>query len=252
MPSSISFAPGATTAAVTITAEDDGLAEPTETLAIGASNAGDYGGSVMTVVESSDEVVIESENTLQLVGTPVINGGDAQRSRVTEMTLVFNGEVDKSTELSKFEVKNRGTMATVDLSTSTFVYNAMTGETTVTLLFSGAGTESGSLSDGNYELNIAGTVEDVNGNVFDGDGNGTTGDGYTFGDMAAHNFYRLFGDLDADRMISFIDFANLAGAYLTSTGDAAFEPAFDFDADGTIDFDDYAELVGRYLTTLPF
>ncbi|HBE69257.1 MAG TPA: hypothetical protein DDW52_14000, partial [Planctomycetaceae bacterium] len=244
LPTSISFAPGATTAAITITAADDGLAEPTETLAIGASNAGDYGGSVMTVVESSDEVVILSENTLQLVGAPVINGGNVQRSRVTEMTLVFNGEVDKSTELSKFEVKNRATMATVDLSTSTFVYNAMTGQTTVTLLFSGV--ESGSLSDGNYELNIAGTLEDVNGNIFDGDGNGTTGDGYIFGDLASDGFYRYFGDSNGDRTVNVTDYL----AFLAVFGSSS--ETFDIDDSGSIAVTDYLAFLARFGTTLAF
>lgn len=246
LPATVSFAPGATTAAITITAADDAIAEGTETLAIDASNSGDYGGSIMTVAASTDDVVIESENTLQLVGSPVINGGDAQRSRVTEMTLVFNGEVDKTSELSKFEVINRGTLAAIDLSTSTFMYNAMTGQTTVTLLFSGAGTESGSLADGNYELNIAGAVEDNHGNVFDGDGNGTTGDGYTFGDSAADGLYRLYGDINGDRTVNVTDYLAFLAVF-GSTSDA-----FDIDASGSIAVTDYLAFLARFGSSLTF
>lgn len=242
---------GVTSFTVSVEAAADTIVEADETLSVEAqvAIATDYDGRLTANTVSlanEDAIVIEDNDTLQVVGTPVINGGAIQRSRVNDVVLVFNGEVDKTTELGNFEVRNRDTLLTVDLSTSTFVYNTSSGKTVVTLKFSGAQSQGGSLTDGNWELNISSALKDVNGNLFDGDGNGTTGDGFTFGNLESDNFYRLFGDSFGDRSVDIFDQFAFNSAF------GSLSDVYSIDGSGPVDvFDEFA-FNSNFGTTLSF
>src|SRR5207253_4862649 len=77
--------------------------------------------------------------------------------------------------------------------------------TVVTLTkFTGSETQFGSLGDGRYTLTaLAGQIS-ANGQPLDGNGDGTPGDNYTFGD--AQGLFRLFGDANGDRRVDIADF----------------------------------------------
>jgi hypothetical protein len=99
-----------------------------------------------------------------------------------------------------------GTVAlAVDTSASTAT------QTIVTLTFSGAGTQFGSLADGRYTLRIlANQVLDANGAPLDGDANGLAGDDQVTG------LHRLFGDTDGDGDIDAVDNLRFRQAFGTT------------------------------------
>lgn len=250
LPASVTVASGATDQTLTVNTTSDTIVELDETLnlTVAVDSAIDYGGRVAfvdtdvpadgTIDDVSDSIVIVDNDTFGVVGTPLVNSSaDAQRSRVTELEIVFNGEVAGS-ELAEISVINRDTLASVDISTSTFNYDPSTGLTTVLLKFSGSEAEFGSLKDGNYELTVNAALEDSLGN--------TLGSDLVFGDSAGDNFYRLYGDSNGDRMID----ANDYFAFLAVFGGSS--DAFDFDDSSTVDATDYFAFLARFGSNLPF
>src|SRR6187401_3317298 len=101
----------------------------------------------------------------------VVNDGSLQRSVVRSFTITFNTAVQLPANV--FEaftlIGPNGPITTiVDTTASTPL------QTVAKLTFSGAGTEFGSLKDGNYDFTIlASKVHNLMGMALDGDGNGT-------------------------------------------------------------------------------
>ena len=128
------------------------------------------------------------------------------------------------------------------------------GRTDVTLSFSGSFTElSGSLVDGNYQLTIDGSgVIDSNGLAMDIDGDGIVGGTLVIGDQEAEAFYRLFADVDQNRVVNVNDLFGFRQTYQLITGDASFDVSFDWNADGRINVLDLLPFRQNYLKTLPF
>src|SRR5439155_24597973 len=109
-----------------------------------------------------------------------VNDGSAQRSRVTSLTVSFNGTLQflGATAADTFGLRRAdglsiGLVAVVDNSG---------GQTSVTLTFTGTGLESGSLSDGTYTLTIFGALARVgpNGPLLDADGDDIPGGDFAF------------------------------------------------------------------------
>jgi len=85
-------------------------------------------------------------------------------------------------------------------------------------------------------------VQDLAGNLLDGNSDGTGGDDFSF------MFYQLGGDATRDRKVDFNDLVKLAQNYNTS---GKVWPDGDFNGDGTVDFNDLVILAQNYNTFLP-
>ena len=182
------------------------------------------------------------------VSQVTINDGSAQRSMVTELNVTFN--TTASVAAGAFQVVNRDTHETVAIDVTT----ALVGEQTVaTIRFAdGNSVESrpigNSLADGNYELIIDAAKVTANGLLLDGDGDGTGGDAYRFGNEVADDFFRLFGDDDGNGEVDLFDvYDAFVPSYGSAAGDPAYRDYFDWDGNGEIDlFDVYDHLVPSY------
>lgn len=174
----------------------------------------------------------------------VINQGEEQRSSVSEVVVEFDAEID--VPASAFSVIDRATSQSIGLGVVTTIVDQ---KTVATLTFqAGTGVEPrdnglNSLADGNYELRIDAT-EIVGANRL--------AENFVFGDQAADSFFRYFGDSDGDRDVDGQDYGRFGLAFLTSTGDANYDPGLDFDGDGDIDGQDYGHFGARFLGNLPF
>src|SRR5207249_1184145 len=145
------------------------------------------------------------------VGSTLVNGGAAQRSRVTDLTVTFSAQVTfASTPGAAFTLARNSDGAAV---TFTATASVVGGVTVVTLNgFGGAATQFGSLADGRYTLTaLAGQIS-ANGFQLDGNGDGTGGDDYAFGD--AQGLFRFYGDANGDRRVDVADLALFASTYL--------------------------------------
>ena len=85
----------------------------------------------------------------------------------------------------------------VALTTDTFA-----GATVATITFPGAFTDSGSLENGNYELEIDSTELHDGDDVLDIDQDGIVGGSFAFGAERTDKFFRLFGDSDGNGAVN--------------------------------------------------
>jgi len=157
-----------------------------------------------------------------------------QRSIIKRIEVVLDGEISVSGAAATdgtFTVTNLDSNSTVGLN----VESAATagGKTVVVLSFvAGANVDvNGSLIDGNYRLDIDGSIQG-----FDADGSGTNGGSH------AIDFHRYYGDSDGDRDVDNSDYGNLYRAFY---GDAAYMNAFDRDGDDSL-FDETDAFFGNY------
>jgi hypothetical protein len=176
-----------------------------------------------------------------------INGGAAQRSRVTDIKVTFNQLVTfAGSPSAAFRVTRDGpggqtgdvTLA-VDLSASTAT------QTIARLSFSGGLTEFGSLIDGNYSLTVISSQVSAGGVALDGDLDGTPG-----GDLTM-TFFRLYGDVNGDRAVNGLDLAAFRSTFGTVSSDATFVSALDFNGDGAINGADLTQFRNRFGVSLP-
>ena len=183
------------------------------------------------------------------VSSTAINGGDDQRSNLTEVVVTFDSEV--TAPASAFQIKQRVTNTVLD---TLLVSSAVIGGKTVsTLTFGGGGNlvidranGGNSLVDGNYELMIdAAQIIKV------GVGSSMTTD-YRLGDDAADNFFRFFADHDGDRDTDTSDLPAFGATFRKNSGDAGFDPLFDFEGDNDVDTGDLIQFGQRFRQSLPF
>ena len=199
----------------------------------------DSAGNAMST-DAVDQFMIDTVGPQ--VESVVINGGDAQRSMVAEITVTFSEPV-LGVDENSFVLMNTTTNTQVVPLVSTQLID---GKTVATLTFSGSGIIGGSLSDGNYTLTtLTGGLSDAAGNQLDGNGDGTSGDD------ATDEFFRFFGDFDGDRDVDAFDFIHFRRTYRRSFGDALFNSAMDADGDGDVDARDFVEFRRRYRRSLP-
>ena len=257
---------GSSSALVTIDVQDDLVFEGTETVRIrllGTSQTV-FGGAVGVATGSPSQTTIGNPlypnlASLDIVDNEVgigakvesvsISKGQVQRSGLRSLTVVLDQPVNAPS--AGFIVRKRDDLAGGLLYTGTVAgviatpdYVSQPGKTVVTLTFAPNSTfvdSAGGLVDGNYEVElVASLVTTILGTVhLDGDGNGTSGDNYRFGDDASDKFYRLYGDADGDEDVDFTDMFGLMFPEVGSIGPSpTFKEYLDGDLDNDIDFTD--------------
>ena len=155
-----------------------------------------------------------------------VNGGAAQRSRLTTIAVTFNTRVTVGPGafiLTRVGLPNgvAGDNATVGtLSVATQVVN---WQTVATLTFAGMNTNGGSLDDGNWTLTVVGTQVTA---IADGTAMAA--------DYTQANVNRLFGDSNGDGVINEADMSAFAPAIGSVAGGPTYAAAFDYTGDGFI------------------
>jgi len=178
----------------------------------------------------------------------LVNGGAAQRSRVTQVRVAFDEHVTlPANPADAFRLVRQGDGAAVQVAAG--VDDSGSG-TAVTLTFVGGAVEGASLADGRYTLTVlAAQVSTVNG-VLDGDGDGQAGgDMVEAGDPATNKLFRLFGDANGDGAVNGLDLAAFRAAFGTIASDAAYVSFLDANGDGAINGLDLAQFRTRFGTT---
>jgi hypothetical protein len=244
---SVTFAAGSSTATVTVDPTADTEVELDETAWLMALPDATYA----VGAPSHASGTIASDDTLQVSQT-VIQEGTAQRSIITYMKVTFNAAV--AIAAGAFQIVNRGTGQFLNFSVAATVAG---GRTTATLVFQAGNSVYGrqaefALNDGNYQLTIDATKVTYLGLQLDGNRNGTAGDNYVFGAVAADKFFRYFGDMDGDRDVDATDYGRLGLTYRKIAGQSGFNKFLDYDGDGDVDATDYGRFSLRYRKVLAF
>lgn len=172
------------------------------------------------------------------VESVVINDGAVQRSRVTKVEVTFDSIVTlpanpalafwlvRVNDNAPVTVAAQVTNDTKTHVSLTFVSGAVHGSPT-----------SRSLADGRYSLGTY--ASQVNRGIFDGNGDGVSGDNYLFAEPALPaplNLSKIFcfaGDISGDGAVAANDFIQFRMAFGGSNA------AFDFDGDGVVSTADF-------------
>jgi hypothetical protein len=171
------------------------------------------------------------------VAAVTVNGGAAQRSRVTELRVSFDARVGlPANPAAAFDLRRQSDNAAVTLAAS--VDNSGPG-TAVTLTFTGGPVDNTSLADGRYTLTALASL--IAGGALDGNGDGSPGDNFVLIGDLANRLFRLFGDADGDGDVDAQDF----GAFRAAFGGTS-NLAFDFDGDGDVDAQDFGQFRARF------
>ncbi|MFO0950114.1 MAG: right-handed parallel beta-helix repeat-containing protein [Isosphaeraceae bacterium] len=232
----------------TVTTDDSGQAIFDVTLPI-VQLSGDYSGQFLCATatdaggntsEFAKAVPIRQPLTVTAV---TVNSGDAQRSKVTSVSVVFSGVIDvAAVSPAAFQIARAGGGAL----TPSVSWNTVGGSSVAVLSFSGPLVEYGSLVDGRYTLSINGLqLSDTAGVPVDADADGAAGGVKTFA------FHRLFGDADGDGDVDNSDALRFRLAYLSPQPAPAALAVFDFNGDGRIDALDLAAFNLRRGLPLP-
>ena len=102
--------------------------------------------------------------------------------------------------------------------------------------------------DGAYELSVNAAQVNSLGLALDGNGDGTSGDNYVFGDEAVDKFFRKFGDNDGSNLVDLFDFAAFRDTFGLSPGQPGFNSAMDNDGGGSVDLFDFAAFRNNFGT----
>jgi lysophospholipase L1-like esterase len=175
------------------------------------------------------------------VAAVAVNDGAAQRSRVTQIQVSFDQVVTLPADpAGAFRLQRQGDNGVVGLTA------AVTADATtrVTLTFSGALSESGSLADGRYTLTVLANQVSAGGRALDGNGDGQPGGDHV---TALH---RLYGDTNGDRRVDSADFFLLRQTFGRGAADPLFLAYLDFNGDGMVDALDYFQFRSRFGTSL--
>ena len=179
--------------------------------------------------------------------TVTFGDGSNQRSMVKRIVVVFSESVNFSPNVaSAFSLYRSGTGAPND--TVALTVNPATGPaSSVTITFSGALTENGSLRDGIYDFMISAGVVSGAGGALDGNNDGIAGGSYSVVGSTANKYFRLFGDSDGSGQVDFlVDFIAFRNAFAGGGPNATF----DFDNSNTVDFlNDFIAFRNRFNAT---
>jgi hypothetical protein len=189
-----------------------------------------------------------AEVPLPTVQAVLVNGGAAQRSRVTELRIVFNTAVAfPGGAMSGFTLTRDGGGAVGGFTPTA----TSTGGVTVVTLnnFIGAETQSGSLADGTYTLTVVANQVLSGAGQLDANGDGTGGDNYVFG--SAQGLFRLYGDVNGDRAVNGLDLTAFRNAFGSISTDPAYVAALDSNGDGAINGTDLTQFRSRFGIILP-
>ena len=200
------------------------------------------------------EASTERRFTVRLSVAPAVagvavNDGAAQRSRVTKLSVTFNGAVTLAA--GAFTASRVATAAgplgtPQALPVGQLLVSLRPGTTaTYDLTFTGGGlVESGSLADGVWVLTVnAAAVTAAAGGVAMAADAATPAAG-------AGRIHRLFGDANGDGVVNGTDLFLFRQAFGTAAGQPAYSLAFDFDGDGVVNGADLFQFRTRYGVSL--
>ncbi len=175
-----------------------------------------------------------------VVSSVVFGDGTNERSLVKQLVVNFSQPVNFTADA--FLLSRSGTGGTIgDVSLN---LNPAGGPTSaVTITFTGALSEFGSLVDGFYNFAIDATKITSTGGNLDGDANGTGGDSFTVVGTTANKFFRLFGDTEGDGTVGLDDFSAFRSAFNQPS------TIFDFNNDGIAGLADFARFRAGYGTS---
>ena len=176
-----------------------------------------------------------------------MNFGEAQRSAVGTIDVMFDGDVDvASNAVTAIQRSNATGVTNQSVTANVFaVYHEADNQTVATIQFdSHVRNSQNMLVDGNYQvtLNASGVTRD---------GFPMSAD-YVIGDQESDDFFSLFGDSDGDRDVDGVDFRAFAQTYFKQEGNAAYNAALDYDADGDVDSSDFRFFARNYFKQMPF
>jgi uncharacterized repeat protein (TIGR03803 family) len=164
------------------------------------------------------------------ISSYAVNGGTAQRSMLTQATIVFNQPVNLATGAISLTQRATGggsptpitfTQATSDNTTWNLTFPTYTG---------------GSLPDGIFDLTVtAADVSSISAPTLT-----MTGGNQTF------TFDRPFGDSDGNGIVNNADYFQFKKTYGQASGSANYNPVFDYDANGIVNNADYFQFKKRY------
>jgi hypothetical protein len=206
----------------------DTLIAPTPTL--------DQRGANRVAGAAIDLGAVEVQATAPVVTGFTVNNGNAQRSRITTITVNFQSPVDAS----QFQAAGAitltrtagGPSVVVNTSNGLIVSPASGTVSSITLTFSNTlitgSVEYASLADGYWQLAVV-----------------PASFSSTAGDTTLRRF---FGDINADGTIDGVDFASFGGQFGTTPGPNV--SGFDYNNDGTIDGTDFGQFGNRFGHTL--
>ncbi len=219
------------TVAIPILGDPNLEADETFDLIVTFSNAGPVTGGARTgVILNDDEPGVESV---------IVNDGSIQRSAIRKVEVHFDGLVEVSPDA--FSLTNLGTDASpTSIPVDNLIVNMedQGAFTKVTLSLP----NGESLSDGNYRLDIDSAK------ITARFGGWAMSNDYSFGDQAVDNFYRKYGDVNGNRSVDLLDFAEFRRAFGLSDGQPNYLDALDSDEDGTIGLLDFAKFRSNFGT----
>jgi Ca2+-binding RTX toxin-like protein len=242
---SILIPAGQVSGSITLTAVQDIVDESDETIVVSidsTSNAKEVGTQQV-------EATIEDAHVSPQVLSSLVNGGEAQRSRVTNLVVTFSEAINVAgIQPGAFTITRHGGTAVENV-----LVNWSAGDTVATLTWSGTGTTGGSLNDGDYSLLIDHTkITDLALNALDGNAVTPDTQNYEFGAEQADSFFRLFGDINGNRIVNTIDYLAFRQAFGKSPSDPLFNSAFDYNGDGVVNTVDYLFFRQRFGVAFPF
>jgi hypothetical protein len=202
----------------------------------------DQRGLARVVGAETDLGALELQPSPRVAGVAV-NGGAAQRSRVTDLAVTFAGPVSfAAAPAAAFTLTRDADGAVVTFTASTTITG---GVTTVMLTgFGGSATEGGSLADGRYTLRTLASQVSADGQALDGDADGVAGGDHRFA------LHRLFGDADGNGTVDLVDLSAFRTTFNSGFGNPAYLAFLDADGNGTIDLVDLGEFRNRFNRTL--
>lgn len=166
----------------------------------------------------------------------IVNGGDATRSELTQVDVVFDTavnlapsvftltNVDDNTEVTSLQtslsLQNGNTVATLTFAPGPSVISRLTGGNT--------------LDDGTYELHLLGS------GITAQAGGLSMSEDVRFGADAADAFFRKFGDQNGDNVINLFDFAQFRSAFGYWPAHPSYQSDFDSDGNDIINLFDFA------------
>ncbi len=239
----LTFAPGQMTRTILVRTLDDTLYEGDETFTVTLS------GPVGATITRGQAVgtIADNEAPVLQVAAAAVNGGAAQRSRVTEITVTFNGVASLPADpAAAFRLTRTGPGGpTGDVTISVDLSGSTAARTVARLTFSGPLTQAGSLTDGLYRLTVSAAAVSGSGGPLDGDANGAAGGDFAF------DLHRMFGDTNGDKRVDALDLFAFAGGFGKKRGEAGYRDDLDSNNDGAVDALDLFAFAGNFGKALP-
>jgi uncharacterized repeat protein (TIGR03803 family) len=161
------------------------------------------------------------------VTSVVVNGNNpalagVQRSMVNSIVYTFSQAVTLAATNAFIIGVHAGQTGTAPtLAWSAINPDANGGSTQWVVTFSGAGVAGGSIANGVYDITLDMTKVTIEGNASG-----------TVLSRPTDTFYRLFGDINGDRVV------NVSDEFQFSKAMNSYNPAFDFNGDGTVNLAD--------------